>query len=374
MLYLYIKTFRHNPPLLPPRQLEDLMKCHPREGSDSRYDCFVLTSEIQLLNTIGSALYGLYTILYVLCMYILLTRRRNRRRVHCVLITVIYITATIGYGLRYTMYSIENQASLIRYTTDLPIFNDAAAARAQLTPEEKQYLADLKIELSSLESPLQWMKLAVLMLTIVAKGITDFLMLWRCYLIWDCKMRVILVPMLFCLGTSILGVYGAILTSQMSFASFPLVVFALSTFTSNVVLTLLIAGRILFITRRVNQYLPPDSKPRKMYRTIISATLESGLIYPTVLLTYAVSVLHKKGTETEYMSSMAVVDVTFDSSIYVMGIASVLIIVRVSLGIAVHDEKSFMETIIRDQKSSPAEPVTQTIIDIRREAHDNPRF
>ncbi|KAK1217022.1 hypothetical protein PQX77_020340 [Marasmius sp. AFHP31] len=55
-----------------------------------------------------------------------------------------------------------------------------------------------------------------------------------------------------------------------------------------------------------------------------------------------------------------------------MGIASTLIIVRVTLGLAIHDEKSFKETILKDIEPPQAQNHTShDVIDIRQRASLN---
>ncbi|KAJ8076033.1 hypothetical protein PM082_022015 [Marasmius tenuissimus] len=62
-------------------------------------------SDIDLLTVmVGSTLYGAYTILYVLSVYILFTQKRGRYWVHWILITTIFVAATIQFGLRYRLY------------------------------------------------------------------------------------------------------------------------------------------------------------------------------------------------------------------------------------------------------------------------------
>ncbi|KAJ8089929.1 hypothetical protein PM082_018507 [Marasmius tenuissimus] len=56
----------------------------------------------------------------------------------------------------------------------------------------------------------------------------------------------------------------------------------------------------------------------------------------------------------------------WDSLITIMGIASTLIIVRVSLGIAIYDEKSFKETVVREYEATREQPSTHSVVDICR--------
>ncbi|KAK1221344.1 hypothetical protein PQX77_015845 [Marasmius sp. AFHP31] len=113
-----------------------------------------------------------------------------------------------------------------------------------------------------------------------------------------------------------------------------------------------------------------------MYRTIISATLESGLIYPIALILFATSVqkydqIMAIDHRHDFTSTLTA-DVLFDSLVTIMGIASTLIIVRVTLGLAIHDEKSFKETILKDIEPPQAQNQTSHgVIDIRQRASLN---
>ncbi|KAL0059539.1 hypothetical protein AAF712_013715 [Marasmius tenuissimus] len=94
------------------------MACHVSNGSE--LDCFILTSETQLLSTVGSTLYGFHTLLYVLCMYILFTRKQNRHWGQCALISAIYVAATVEFGLKYAIYSINSEITLDKLIMVLP--------------------------------------------------------------------------------------------------------------------------------------------------------------------------------------------------------------------------------------------------------------
>ncbi|KAJ8076064.1 hypothetical protein PM082_022047 [Marasmius tenuissimus] len=295
---------------------------------------------------VGSTLYGIYMILYVLCMYILFTQKRGRYWVHCILITAIYVAATIQFGLRYAVYLMES----LEYHGYESIYN--------MGPRNVQ------------------MELAISVLTIIANCMADILLLWRCYLIWDHKLRVVIVPLLLCLGTNAFGFLQAIYYNhyfdRAQSLALLFAIFGFCAITSNLLLTILLAGRICFIVNRVMRYLPPSS--RKRYKTVISASLESGLLYPMVLLIYALPIVLQRtdsqsdsGSTYNWDTLTRVSSVTFDSLINVMGIASALIIVRVSLGIAIHDEKTFKETILRNQEPSMNGPGVKAVNDLRRE-------
>ncbi|KAK1231871.1 hypothetical protein PQX77_005008, partial [Marasmius sp. AFHP31] len=75
--------------------------------------------------------------------------------------------------------------------------------------------------------------------------------------------------------------------------------------------------------------------------------LESGMIYPIALSTYAAGALSSdSGNFDQSTSDALLAQSVFYSLVTIMGIASTLIIVRITLGVAIHDEKSYKETIM----------------------------
>ncbi|KAK1234613.1 hypothetical protein PQX77_002183 [Marasmius sp. AFHP31] len=83
--------------------------------------------------------------------------------------------------------------------------------------------------------------------------------------------------------------------------------------------------------------------------------------------------IKQRGANPGYdFTSNLIADVLFDSLVTIMGIASTLIIVRVTLGLAIHDEKSFKETILKDIEPPQAQNQTSHgVVDIRHRASLN---
>ncbi|KAJ8091961.1 hypothetical protein PM082_024196 [Marasmius tenuissimus] len=164
-------------------------------------------------------------------------------------------------------------------------------------------------------------------------------------------MPVILVPTAIAFGFNAYGLIITIMGTQCknpSNRNVLLAVFALGALVGNVLFTLLIATRIFMIAYQVMKYVPSRASIPMMYRTIISATLESGLVYAIGLIIYTICVFElSMGTKATFRVGL-IADSVFDSLITIMGIASTLIIVRVTLGVAIHDEKSFKETIVKN--------------------------
>ncbi|KAJ8089918.1 hypothetical protein PM082_018496 [Marasmius tenuissimus] len=91
------------------------MKCLRQDPGD----CFNVISVPSVKISVGLFLYGVYTILYTLCIYILATRKRNRYWVHVVLITALYVAATVEVGMKLVLYTAETQSALLWYTDDV---------------------------------------------------------------------------------------------------------------------------------------------------------------------------------------------------------------------------------------------------------------
>ncbi|KAK1224341.1 hypothetical protein PQX77_012750 [Marasmius sp. AFHP31] len=91
------------------------MKCFAENLSE----CFSLISTPSVKIGVGLFLYGVYTVLYTLCIYILATRKRNRYCVQVMLITVLYVAATAEVGLKLAIYTSEAQLYMAYYNSYL---------------------------------------------------------------------------------------------------------------------------------------------------------------------------------------------------------------------------------------------------------------
>ncbi|KAJ8091973.1 hypothetical protein PM082_024208 [Marasmius tenuissimus] len=203
---------------------------------------------------------------------------------------------------------------------------------------------------------------ALIAITILANILTEVILIWRCYLVWGrgrLGVAVSVVPALIALDADVYCIWVLVTKIQLFYhqgTNNPSIVnthdrligiFALLALTGNLMFTVLIAGKILFVAYRVGKSLPACTSIPRMYETIISATLESGMIYPIALSTYAAGALSSDSNNFDQFTSDALLaQSVFYSLVTIMGIASTLIIVRITLGVAIHDEKSFKETIM----------------------------
>ncbi|KAI3621082.1 hypothetical protein WG66_008924 [Moniliophthora roreri] len=166
--------------------------------------------------------------------------------------------------------------------------------------------------------------------------ISDAILLWRLYVVWGRQIKAIVLPVLMCIGSNAL-VIANVSSSYVNgtYVSLPyigvihlvpelLTPFVVLNVITHLALTLLIAGRILYIRHCAKAFLARSV--RSMYRTTVIATVESGMIYPLSLLLFAFS------------NSPVIIQVIYYSLELIMGIANTLIIVQTGLGTRVDDE------------------------------------
>ena len=66
---------------------------------------------------------GTYTVLYILSIYILATHKQNNYWGYRMLITALYIAATIAIGLKFALHTTEATLNVASFTVDLPFFD-----------------------------------------------------------------------------------------------------------------------------------------------------------------------------------------------------------------------------------------------------------
>ncbi|KAJ6574315.1 hypothetical protein B0H19DRAFT_1254025 [Mycena capillaripes] len=119
--------------------------------------------------------------------------------------------------------------------------------------------------------------------------LTDLVFLYRCYVIWGSRRRILFVPAILIVATvvvgciSALGFYGVVKINTVIDQRVP---FSMGGVT-NILLMCLTAGRIFYIRREL-QTLTGDSF-RKRYDTAVAIILESGVLYCLCTITYVVS-------------------------------------------------------------------------------------
>ncbi|KAF7358557.1 hypothetical protein MVEN_00907200 [Mycena venus] len=104
--------------------------------------------------------------------------------------------------------------------------------------------------------------------------ITDLFFLYRCYVIWGFSKKPIILPVLLMSSTLVMGILWCAPRTSVRDLRVPYILGA----ATNLVLTALTAGRILWI-RREASHVTLDNTFRSRYNRAIGIILESGAIY-----------------------------------------------------------------------------------------------
>ncbi|KAK1231864.1 hypothetical protein PQX77_005001 [Marasmius sp. AFHP31] len=133
--------------------------------------------------------------------------------------------------------------------------------------------------------------------------------------------------------------YGAQINKTPVFGIFVL----LALVSKLLLLTVLTAGRLLYIACRDWKDLPFCASVSTVCRTMGSMAIESSLIYLVWFAAYAVVTISNQLWADSEAHPVQRTDLIFDSLVTIMGISSALIIVRVPLGTMIHGEDRFKE-------------------------------
>uniref|UniRef100_A0A0W0EVL3 Uncharacterized protein n=1 Tax=Moniliophthora roreri TaxID=221103 RepID=A0A0W0EVL3_MONRR len=237
-----------------------------------------------------------------------------------------------------------------------------------------------------LNSPIVAPMTARYTMMLLANIIADAILIWRCYIIWGRNIRVIIIPTLLCIANNVLGIVVIIRYSKDIGIGISATVlqpyrgdkalriipaFLFMTALTNLLITFLIAARIYVISRRAAKYV--GKNVNRMYRTVISIVLESGLIYPLVLIVYASSgltvfssliMLQSHPVSLEVQKRMQLLAVLLQSTLnQFVGIAPTLIIVRIGLGISVESVEQTVSAM-RAAAVTESKQFTKSIVDI----------
>ncbi|KAJ7319347.1 hypothetical protein DFH08DRAFT_390918 [Mycena albidolilacea] len=225
---------------------------------------------------------GIYLVLFCICIYILLHRPRN-------LANIILLVTAISL---FTLSTIQTIINIILGAADVDNIN---------IPYDQLFYADNMIYVAN-------------------SGIADGLFIYRCYIIWNRNIYVVILPIIMLVITVVFGVDQAL----------PLAPFFGITLATTVLVAALTAGRIWWIGRQTRAHLKPDVQRR--YSNSISVIVESGVIYSVGLLAYLIL--------GAIPSTLVAQDPTVDMLAQLVGIVPTLVIVRVGLGLSLQSEST----------------------------------
>ncbi|KAK7027547.1 hypothetical protein VNI00_015181 [Paramarasmius palmivorus] len=280
-------------------------------------------------------IYGVYAVLFGICIRILFRRKGKAYKYHLFAIVILFLLASADVVL-YMVQDLNNLS--------------VSSLSESFRPHE--------IEWEPITTMIQ--------ITFLCSAVADAILLWRFYMVWGRRWRIAIVPLIldFCVHgwaplrfsdrSLILAVVSFVVTSG-STQLVPLHVAAIAAgivSLNNIILSTLIAFQICSIGHQIEHYL--GSRSRNMYRTALSATLESGVVYSTFLIGIAaiyIDLIRRdpsllKGDE-DYPHIYAL-EFLLRAWPCVSGITSTIIIVRVALGISFNDVESAISSLRAD--------------------------
>ncbi|KAJ3575470.1 hypothetical protein NP233_g1078 [Leucocoprinus birnbaumii] len=203
-------------------------------------------------------LFGLYVALFGTCLHILLRNKRSMQKLILAGIVTMFLLAAadVVWGILNMHFFILPKQNEGLETRDDDDDDDDDDGRPEIPVKILQYK---------------------FLLYITSNIIADALLIYRCYILWNNKKRIIALPCFLLLGGTICGyLFVGMSDDEYPFRSL-LSVFLFSTLALNSVVTSLMAGRIWWIAKRTRGLVGP--KLAKKYRMAMAIFIESGLIY-----------------------------------------------------------------------------------------------
>ncbi|KAJ7468056.1 hypothetical protein FB451DRAFT_1257931 [Mycena latifolia] len=203
---------------------------------------------------IAVVLYALYVVLVAFSIYTIAHRNPAGRRFLLVTASAMFLLGTLNAVLSVL----------------------AAGIAIQVTKELIQGSADL-LRLVRLYETLN---LTVDILVVANNFVADLVFLYRCYVIWESKKMVLILPGLSMFATLVAGFISSFGVDSPTLVKIPFIDIRIPYImgaTTNVVLMCLTAGRIWY--KRHEAHIINGTTFRKKYDTAIAMILESGAIY-----------------------------------------------------------------------------------------------
>ncbi|KAF8901216.1 hypothetical protein CPB84DRAFT_1846969 [Gymnopilus junonius] len=260
-------------------------------------------------------LYGLYVILFAICIYVLL---RHHRSSHGVLLaSAVLMFALATTDIIYTYYIL--------------------------------FAKLLKGGLSFMDvRPKYW-------LHVTNSVLADSLLIYRCFVVWEHKKSVVIGPIILLLAATACGyVFEGSSTRMFNNAYIYLVM----SFALNAIVTVLTAGRIWWLARKAQVIL--GARVIERYNSTIAVLIESGFLYSL----YTILDLAVRNTR--------VVNTIVDAGlIHVVGIMPTLIIVQVGLGRSAHDIETTHEAMVFANAETMNNRKSASIVNTRKSYSEN---
>ncbi|KLO13649.1 hypothetical protein SCHPADRAFT_915187 [Schizopora paradoxa] len=252
---------------------------------------------------IAGAAYGIHLTLFVQCFQLLCQRRRDRQRNWGLLlyICIIFSLGTVGFGGQIK-------------------FNEMTFIQDRDFPG-----GPLGFNFGEYNAPANLMTTAAF---VILNWFADGLLIYRLYMIWNNNLYVAALPILTLLGSFTVSVLllfqltqpGASLWTRVAI-SFGIPYWSIS-ISLNVIVTLLIVARLLYMRRVTRIALTPEHA--STYTSIVAILIESAALYSTVGLIFVIS----------YARNSMVQNVLLPVLGHIQAVSPLLIILRVARGVA----------------------------------------
>ncbi|KAI0710098.1 hypothetical protein C8Q76DRAFT_798856 [Earliella scabrosa] len=248
---------------------------------------------------IQTLLYGAYTVVFILTVWVLLSKRRKRRPIRDPMLwisLIMFVMATVHIAINYT-----------RVIRAFITFRDAPGGPAAFFNQLSEFT-----------------QIFGSTIYIAQTLIGDSVVLYRCYLVWG-DSRVIVFPCILLLGSTASGVgilysFARVVPEAEIFVEELqqwIVSFFSLTLATNIICTGLVALRIWWMNRAIMNFASNS------YHPIIFLVLESGAVYSATLTTLLI--LYKTGSWFQY--------VLLDAISPIVGLVFSMIIIRIGMGI-----------------------------------------
>ncbi|KAK1218138.1 hypothetical protein PQX77_019181 [Marasmius sp. AFHP31] len=309
-------------------------------------------------------LYGVYAVLFGICISLLFKRRREHRVLHVTATLVVFILATVSLVLHTTSLALEG----IQFLG--VAFTGIAPPGPLINEMRERYV----------ETNSGYIRAAAFLIFYPANMAADTFFIWRCCIVWGRSTKVIYLPIALSAANHVMAFINMGINAREGFNNFLLalrpltgtdglndtliryiqrgsspeqshrsnivnkalvihIVFSMVNAFVNLLVTFLLAGRIYYIHREARALL--GKGVNTFYRTLIAIIIESGILYPIILIIYVFSPAQM---------------ILYPALIQVVGIAQTMIIVRTGLGL--DSTPSTIGTITPDA-TLPGIPQTQ---------------
>ncbi|CAK5276367.1 unnamed protein product [Mycena citricolor] len=253
---------------------------------------------------VDSLLYCVYTALFLRALTVLTARqRRAHMRTHLACISALFLLSTIHIVCAYVWALIADRGATAVYS----LFSLKVPTPVLFDPGDPKAVRTLAVILR--------------VRYLLSNQIADAVVIHRCYIIWDRRWPA-MVPLLIAYTATFVGGICHVLPLPVRGQQAAVATAVASAFITNVGATSLAAFRIWTISRRARGFR--EESNRVFYANITAIIVESGLVYPAVLLLTCVLFL--------FHDTFIAVLVGVAAVYQVVGIAPMLIVVRVGLG------------------------------------------